>query len=62
MALLVRAFGFLVILSAIVIWVGVGGKVGDPSRAVVGVAIGLAIWALGMAPRWFVVQVIEDHR
>ncbi len=50
-ALLVRMLGWLVVLSALVIWWGPADAGGDPGRAVLGLAVGAAVWAVGMLPR-----------
>lgn len=55
-ALFVRILGWLVVLSAVVIWWGPGDTDPDPTRALAGLVVGAAVWAIGMAPRRLIAE------
>ena len=57
-ALAVRMLGWLVVFSAMVIWWGPADTDANPSRAVLGLAVGVAVWAVGMLPRRLVHQLL----
>ena len=61
-ALFVRILGWLVVLSAVVIWWGPGDTDPDTTGPLAGPVVGAAPWAIGMAPTWLVVGVIQEHR
>ena len=53
----IRIVGWLVALSALVIWWGPGETASRPGRAVLGLVLGAALWVIATIPRWLSSEV-----
>lgn len=60
MSIAVRILAWLLALSAIVIWWGPGESASQPERAVFGLELAAALWAVATLPRWLLRTRLAD--